>query len=110
MSPFRPVPTTTAPGSLITIIGGPNATANIPGPHNDSADFYGIVLALVAIVAAIAITRVVFGRRGGARRASHLERSRSGHRVPETAEAAEAAEAAPSLPTAPRRSQDPWEP
>ena len=54
---------TTAPGSVITITGGPNATANIAGPRNDAADFYGIVVALVVIVVAIAITRVVFGWR-----------------------------------------------
>lgn len=66
----HPTPPTTAPGALITINGGPNATANIPGPHNDSADFYGIFLALAVIVIAIAITRVVFGWRGGSRRAS----------------------------------------
>jgi hypothetical protein len=52
------------PGSVITIIGGPSATADIPGPHNDGADFYGIVLGLIAIVLAIAVTRVVFRRRG----------------------------------------------
>jgi hypothetical protein len=60
-----PAPTTTAPGSVITIVGGPSATANIPGPRNDGADFYGIILVLVAIVAAIILTRVLFGRRGG---------------------------------------------
>ena len=60
-----PDPATTAPGSVITIIGGP-ATANIPGPHNDGADFYGIALVLLAIVVAIALTRVlVLRRRGG---------------------------------------------
>ena len=31
-----------------------------PGPHNDAADFYGIVLVLVVIVVAIALTRVLF--------------------------------------------------
>ncbi len=65
----HPTPTT-APGALITLNGGPNATANIPGPHNDSADFYGIFVALAVIMIAIAITRVVFGWRGGSRRAS----------------------------------------
>jgi hypothetical protein len=50
---------------VITIVGGPSATANIPGPHNDPADFYGIVLGLLAIVAAIALSRRVFRRRGG---------------------------------------------
>jgi hypothetical protein len=57
-----PAPTTTAPGSVVTIFGGPNATANIPGPHNDGADFYGIGAALAAIVVAIVITRLVFRR------------------------------------------------
>ena len=64
--PTRP----TSPGALITVAGGPNATANIPGPRNDSADFYGIFLALAIIVVAIAVTRVVFGWRGGSTRAS----------------------------------------
>ncbi len=66
----RPTTPTTTPGALITVDGGPSATANIPGPHSDSADFYGIFLALFIIVAAIAITRVVFGWRPGSRRAS----------------------------------------
>jgi hypothetical protein len=57
-----PIPSTTAPGSVITITGGPSATARIPGPQDDSADFYGIVLALAGIGIAIAVTRVVFGR------------------------------------------------
>jgi hypothetical protein len=57
-----PTPATTAPGSVITITGGPSATARIPGPQDDSADFYGIVLALAGIGIAIAVTRVVFGR------------------------------------------------
>ncbi len=57
-----PTPSTTAPGSVITITGGPSATARIPGPQDDSADFYGIVLALAGIGIAIAVTRVVFGR------------------------------------------------
>ena len=70
--PGRSTPTT-APGSVITITGGPNATANIPGPHNDAADFYGIAVALIAIMAAIALTRIVFGRRprGGRPRLVH---------------------------------------
>jgi hypothetical protein len=60
-----PGPTTTGPGSVITIVGGPSATANIPGPHNDGADFYGIILVLAGIAAAIVLTRVLFGHRGG---------------------------------------------
>ncbi len=39
----------------------------IVGPHNDGADFYGIALGLLAIVVAIALTRLVFRRRGGSR-------------------------------------------
>jgi hypothetical protein len=59
-------PTTVPGGSIITIYGGPNATANIPGSHNDPADLYGIVLVLVVIFASIALARWVFGRRGTA--------------------------------------------
>jgi hypothetical protein len=56
---------TTGPGAVITIDGGPNATANIVGPHNDPADFYGIILGLVAIIVAIILTRMIFRRTGG---------------------------------------------
>ena len=56
-------PTTLAPG-VITIDGGPNATANIPGPRNDPADLYGIVLVLLAIAVALFATRWLFGRYG----------------------------------------------
>jgi hypothetical protein len=58
-------PTTTAPGSVVTIIGGPNATTDQPGSHNDGSDFYGLALALVVILVAIALTRLVFRRPGG---------------------------------------------
>jgi len=54
-------PPTTEP-SVVTIIGGPNATANIPGAHNDPADLYGIGLGIAAIVVAIVLTRWLFGR------------------------------------------------
>jgi hypothetical protein len=37
----------------------------VVGPHNDSSDFYGFALGLVAIVVAIALTRLIFRRRGG---------------------------------------------
>ena len=61
-------PSTTVPGgSVITIYGGPNATANIPGTHNDPADLYGIVVVLAVIVVAIALVRWLFGRRGSRR-------------------------------------------
>jgi hypothetical protein len=60
--------TTTVPGGqVITIVGGPNATADIPGTHSDPADFYGVILALIAIFAAIVIARWLFGRGGGHR-------------------------------------------
>jgi hypothetical protein len=58
-------PTSAGPGAVITIDGGPNATARIPGAHNDPADLYGIVLVLVAIAVALFATRWLFGRRGG---------------------------------------------
>jgi hypothetical protein len=64
VSPTSP-PTTSGAGSVITIDGGPNATVPIAGPHNDPADFYGIVLVFVAIAVAIVATRWIFGRRGG---------------------------------------------
>jgi len=59
-------PTTVPGGSIITIYGGPNATANIPGSHNDPADLYGIVLVLAFIFVSIALVRWVFGRHGRA--------------------------------------------
>lgn len=49
----------------MTITGGPNATANIPGAHNDPADFYGIILGLAAILVAVAATRLIFRTRRG---------------------------------------------
>lgn len=61
-----PAPPTTGPGAVITIDGGPTATANIVGPHNDPADFFGLALGLVAIIAAVVVTRLIFRRPGGA--------------------------------------------
>ncbi len=58
-------PTTSGAGVVITIDGGPNATAHIPGPHSDPADLYGIVLVVLAIAVALFATRWMFGRRGG---------------------------------------------
>lgn len=49
---------------MITIKGGPSATANIPGSHNDPADFFGSALVLLAIVGSIALARLLFRRRG----------------------------------------------
>lgn len=47
----------------MTITGGPNATGNVPGPHNDPADFYGIILGLAAILIAVGATRLIFRTR-----------------------------------------------
>ncbi|HET6916544.1 MAG TPA: hypothetical protein VFH56_10695 [Acidimicrobiales bacterium] len=47
---------------MITIQGGPSATANIPGPHNDAADFWGSGLVILVIIGAIGLTRLVFRR------------------------------------------------
>jgi hypothetical protein len=62
-------PTTVAPTTLgngvITIDGGPNATAHIVGPHNDPADLYGIVVVGLAIAVALIATRWLFGRGAG---------------------------------------------
>ena len=59
-------PTTGGAGVVITIDGGPNATANIPGGHNDPADLYGIGAVLLAIAVVLIAARWLFGRRGGA--------------------------------------------
>jgi len=53
---------TTVDSGVITIVGGPDATARIVGPHNDPADLYGIVLVLAAIAVALFATRWIFGR------------------------------------------------
>ena len=57
-------PTTYGAGGVITIDGGPNATSNIPGSHDDPADLYGIVLVFLAIAVALFATRWLFGRSG----------------------------------------------
>lgn len=64
-SPSTP-PTTSGAGVVITIDGGPNATARIPGAHNDPADLYGIGAVLLSIAAILIAARWIFGRRGGA--------------------------------------------
>jgi hypothetical protein len=56
-------PSTTGVAGVVTI-DGPNATANIPGAHNDPADLYGIVLVVLAIAVALFATRWLFGRSG----------------------------------------------
>ncbi|HVA74255.1 MAG TPA: hypothetical protein VNF71_06785 [Acidimicrobiales bacterium] len=63
-SPSTTVPQFGGPGSVITIEGGPNATANIPGPRSDPADFWGSGLVIVAILVSIAVARFVFRRPG----------------------------------------------
>jgi hypothetical protein len=60
--------TAAGPGQVITITGSPNATASIPGPQQDSADFYGIVLVILAIAVALFATRWIFGRGARPRR------------------------------------------
>ena len=60
--------TTNPAGVEITIVGGPNATSNLPGSHSDPADLYGIVLVIVAIGVTIVLARWLFGRRGPAPR------------------------------------------
>jgi hypothetical protein len=60
-SPSAPPPATGLHATVVT-----DAPAGrVVGPHNDSSDFYGIALGLLAIVVAIALTRLVFRRRGG---------------------------------------------
>jgi hypothetical protein len=43
----------------------PTTTENVPGPQNDGSDFFGILLALAAILLAIFVTRRVFGSGSG---------------------------------------------
>ncbi|MGH9114575.1 MAG: hypothetical protein ACRDWW_01975 [Acidimicrobiales bacterium] len=64
LSASTTTPSTTAPGSVITIVGGPNATANIPGPRQDPADFYGIFLVIAAVLVAVILARLLFHRGG----------------------------------------------
>ena len=58
------VTTTTIPTGVVTIVGGPNATAHIVGPRSDPADFYGIIAVAIGIAVAIVLTRWIFGRPG----------------------------------------------
>lgn len=51
------------PGSVITIKGGPFATANLPGERQDSSDFYGILIVLLAIAVVIIVARSLLGRK-----------------------------------------------
>ncbi len=63
--PATTVPPFTVGPGVVTIEGGPNATAHIPGPQSDPADLYGIVLVVLAIAVALIATRWLFGRRSG---------------------------------------------
>jgi hypothetical protein len=64
-----PAPTVPASTTLHGTVVTDAPVVRVPGPHNDPSDFYGIALGLVAIVVAIALTRLVFrGRRAGRRR------------------------------------------
>lgn len=100
-------PTTLAnpygPGAVITIVGnGPNATANIVGPHNDASDLWGILVVLAVIFLAIAASRWIFGRGGPGRGAAGAATASAA-----TASAAAArAAAAPSGPSGPPAESD----
>jgi hypothetical protein len=53
------MPATTA----VTLTSTPPTSDVLHGPKNDAADFYGLLLALVLIVASIAAVRVFFRNR-----------------------------------------------
>lgn len=53
------------PGAEVTIVGGPNVTVAIPGPQSDAIDLFGIIPVFLAIGAAIAGARWLFGRSKG---------------------------------------------
>jgi hypothetical protein len=53
------------PGAVVTVVGGPNVTAAIPGPQSDAIDLFGIIPVFLAIGAAIVGARWLFGRTGG---------------------------------------------
>ena len=57
--------TAQGPGAEVTIVGGPNVTVAIPGPQSDAIDLFGIIPVLLAIGAAIAGARWLFGRSKG---------------------------------------------
>jgi hypothetical protein len=62
-TPSTAPPTTVFQGTVLT---DPHVT-RLVGSHNDGSDFYGIALGLVAILVAIAVTRLVFRGRGPSR-------------------------------------------
>jgi hypothetical protein len=55
---------TTVPTGVITVDGGAAGTTNVPGQRQDAADFYGIIVVVLAIVFAVVATRFLFGRKG----------------------------------------------
>lgn len=64
-TPAASTPTTlvtTNPAGVVITVGGNGGNAGIPGPRNDPADFYGIVLVILAIAVALVATRWIFGR------------------------------------------------
>lgn len=75
------LPTPTSGPGAVTITGGPSATANIPGPKQDPADFYGIIVVLIVMIVAIFATRWLFARRPGPPR-SGTGRSSTGPAAP----------------------------
>jgi hypothetical protein len=60
-------PTTLDSGGVVTVKGGPYTTANVPGPAQDPADFYGIILVVALMLVAILASRWLFGRKGSRR-------------------------------------------
>jgi hypothetical protein len=55
--------TTPATAQTTTTVGAAPSTQVVPGAHQDGADLYGIVLALVIIVGVIGAVRLIFRRR-----------------------------------------------
>lgn len=57
------IATQTTTTQTTTTVGAPPTTQVVPGAHQDGADLYGIVLALIVIVGVIGAVRLVFRRR-----------------------------------------------
>lgn len=55
--------TQTTANQTTATVGAPRSTQVVPGAHQDGADLYGIVLALIVIVGIIGAVRLVFRRR-----------------------------------------------
>ena len=70
-------PSTSLPsGGVVTIDGGPTATAHVIGSRQDSSDFYGIILVTLAIAVAIVVTRALFGHRSAVQTRDRDDRPR----------------------------------